>query len=87
MKLRAITLKDVRRFTDPVRIDGIADGVNVLCAPNEFGKSTVFDALRALFFVPHGSRGKEINQLRPHAGGAQDAADKLPHRLALQLDR
>jgi hypothetical protein len=72
MKLRAITLKDVRRFIDPVRIDGIDDGVNVLCAPNEFGKSTVFDALRALFFVPHGSRGKEIGALRPHAGGAPE---------------
>ncbi|MFO1202494.1 MAG: chromosome segregation protein SMC [Tabrizicola sp.] len=72
MKLRAITLKDVRRFIDPVRIDGIDDGVNVLCAPNEFGKSTVFDALRALFFVSHGSRGKEIGQLRPHAGGAPE---------------
>ncbi|WP_322891444.1 MULTISPECIES: chromosome segregation protein SMC [unclassified Yoonia] len=77
MKLRAITLKDVRRFTDPVRIDGIADGVNVLCAPNEFGKSTVFDSLRALFFVPHGSRGKEIGQLRPHAGGAPEVTVEL----------
>jgi DNA repair exonuclease SbcCD ATPase subunit len=77
MKLRAITLKDVRRFTDPVRIDGIADGVNVLCAPNEFGKSTVFDALRALFFVPHGSRGKEIGQLRPHAGGAPEVTVEI----------
>ncbi|RGP35123.1 AAA family ATPase [Pseudotabrizicola alkalilacus] len=77
MKLRAIMLKDVRRFTDPVRIDGIADGVNVLCAPNEFGKSTVFDALRALFFVPHGSRGKEIGQLRPHAGGAPEVAVEI----------
>lgn len=77
MKLRGITLKDVRRFTDPVRIDGIADGVNVLCAPNEFGKSTVFDALRALFFVPHGSRGKEIGQLRPHAGGVPEVAVEI----------
>ncbi|WP_375553137.1 hypothetical protein [Roseovarius mucosus] len=77
MKLRAITLKDVRRFTDPVRIDGITDGVNVLCAPNEFGKSTVFDALRALFFVPHSSRGKEIGQLRPHAGGAPEVTVEI----------
>lgn len=77
MKIRAITLKDVRRFADPVRIDGIADGVNVLCAPNEFGKSTVFDALRALFFVSHGSRGKEISQLRPHAGGAPEVIVEL----------
>ncbi len=77
MKLRAITLKDVRRFTDPVRIDGIADGVSVLSAPNEFGKSTVFDALRALFFVPHGSRGREISQLRPHAGGAPEVTVEI----------
>jgi DNA repair exonuclease SbcCD ATPase subunit len=72
MKVRAITLNNVRRFTDPVRISGISDGVNVLSAPNEFGKSTVFDALRAVFFVPHGSRGKEISQLRPHVGGAPE---------------
>ena len=77
MKLRAISLKDVRRFADPVRIDGIDDGVNVLSAPNEFGKSTVFDALRALFFVPHGSRGKEIGQLRPHAGGAPEVSVEI----------
>ncbi|MBQ1202913.1 MAG: AAA family ATPase [Loktanella sp.] len=77
MKLRAITLNNVRRFTDPVRIDGISDGVNVLSAPNEFGKSTVFDALRAVFFVPHGSRGKEIGQLRPHVGGAPEVGVKV----------
>ncbi|MFV1875639.1 AAA family ATPase [Nioella sp.] len=69
MKLRSITLENVRRFTDPIRIDGIADGVNVLSAPNEFGKSTVFDALRALFFVPHSSTKKDIKHLKPHAGG------------------
>lgn len=74
MKLRSITLKDVRRFTDPVRIDGIADGVNVLSAPNEFGKSTVFDALRALFFVPHSSTKKDIKHLRPHAGGSPEVS-------------
>ncbi|MCL3882991.1 chromosome segregation protein SMC [Marivita sp. GX14005] len=74
MRLRSITLKDVRRFIEPVRIDGITDGVNVLCAPNEFGKSTVFDALRALFFVPHGSTKKDIKHLRPHAGGAPEVS-------------
>jgi len=77
MKLRSISLKDVRRFTDPVLIEGIDDGVNVLCAPNEFGKSTLFDALRAMFFVPHGSRGKEIGQLRPHAGGAPEVSVEI----------
>lgn len=74
MRLRSITLKDVRRFVDPVRIDGITDGVNVLSAPNEFGKSTVFDALRALFFVHHGSTKKDIKHLRPHAGGSPEVS-------------
>ena len=50
MRLRAISLENVRRFIDPVEITGIADGLNVLTAPNEHGKSTVFDALHAVFF-------------------------------------
>ncbi len=70
MKIRSITLDNVRRFTDPVRVGEISDGLNVLCEPNEQGKSTLFDAIQALFFKPHGSRDKEVTALRPHAGGA-----------------
>lgn len=70
MKLRAVTLENVRRFTAPARIDGIGDGLNVLCEPNEHGKSTLFDAIQALFFKPHGSRDREVKELQPHAGGA-----------------
>jgi DNA repair exonuclease SbcCD ATPase subunit len=77
MKLRAIEMANVRRFTDRVRIDGIRDGVNVLCAPNECGKSTTFDALQALFFHRHGSRSSEITALRPYAGGAPEVAVDL----------
>lgn len=72
MKLRAISLNNVRRFTSETRIDGIDDGLNVLCEPNEFGKSTLFDAVQALFFKPHGSRDKEVMTLQPHAGGAPE---------------
>lgn len=67
MKLRAITLRDMRQFTEPVRIDGIGDGLNVLSAPNESGKSTVFDAIRAAFLLPH--RSTKIRDLRPAIGG------------------
>lgn len=74
MKIRAITLSNVRRFTYPVQVDGIGDGLNVLCEPNEFGKSTLFDALQAVFFKPHGSRDKDIVALRPHAGGAPEVS-------------
>ncbi len=77
MKLLSIDLADIRRFTTPVRITGIGPGLNVLSAPNESGKSTLFDALQALFFQPHRSRGKEITALKPHAGGAPTIAVEL----------
>lgn len=69
MKLCSIRLENVRRFVDPVEISGIGPGLNVLAAPNEQGKSTVFDALHALFFVKATSSAKEVKALIPHAGG------------------
>lgn len=72
MRLRSITLTNVRRFTDTARIEGLSDGLNVLCKPNEFGKSTLFDALQAVFFKAHTSSNKDVKALRPHAGGAPE---------------
>ena len=77
MRLLSITLNNVRRFTEPVQVDGIADGLNVLCEPNEAGKSTIFDAVQALFFVPHRSQAKEVKALRPHAGGAPEVSVEI----------
>lgn len=74
MKLRAITLNNVRRFTSPTGVTGIGDGLNVLCEPNEHGKSTLFDAIQALFFKLHGANDKEIKSLKPHAGGAPEVS-------------
>ncbi|KCZ48490.1 AAA family ATPase [Hyphomonas sp. CY54-11-8] len=74
MRIRSISLNNVRRFIKPVRIEGLTDGLNVLCEPNEFGKSTVFDALQAVFFKAHGSSDKEVKSLRPHAGGAPEVS-------------
>lgn len=69
MRLVSVTLQDIRRFTRPVRIHGIGPGLNVFCAPNENGKSTLFDALQAVFFQPHRTQGKDIRALKPLAGG------------------
>ena len=69
MRIRSIRLENVRRFTNPVEITGIGDGLNVLTAPNERGKSTFFDALHAVFFKDRKSWDKEIKALVPHAGG------------------
>jgi hypothetical protein len=78
MKLRAIELTNIRRFAGrSARLSGIGDGITVLCEPNEFGKSTFFDALHAAFFERHGSRNAVIKALQPHAGGAPEVAIEL----------
>ena len=77
MKLRTIRLENVRRFVDPVEIGGICDGLNVFSAPNEHGKSTVFDALHAVFFKPRTSWDSEIRSLAPHAGGDPSVAVEI----------
>ncbi len=70
MKLTALRLHNVRRFAGRgVAVEGIGDGVNVLCAANEFGKSTCFDALHALFFQPHTGTPAAVQGLRPYSGG------------------
>ena len=72
MKLRALRLRHVRRFgAEGAALEDIADGVNVLAAPNEFGKSTLLDGLRcALFFKPT-SRHRDVLGLVPDPGGGQ----------------
>lgn len=71
MKLAALRLFNVKRFAGRgVAIEGIGDGVNVLCAANEFGKSTSFEALHGLFFQPHSSTAGDVRNLRPYSGGS-----------------
>jgi hypothetical protein len=78
MKLRAIELTNVRRFAGrTVRVAGIGDGVSVLAAPNEAGKSTLFDALQALLFQKYSSKSKELRALQPHQGDAPRAAAEI----------
>lgn len=70
MKITALRLFNVKRFAGRgVAIEKIGDGVNVLCAANEFGKSTSFEALHALFFQPHSGTPKAVQALRPYSGG------------------
>lgn len=71
MKLAALRLFNVRRFADRgIAIENIEDGVNVLCAANEYGKSTCFDALHALFFQLHTKTPNAVQSLRPYSGGS-----------------
>lgn len=71
MKILALRLFNVKRFAGRgVAIEGFGDGVNVLCAVNEFGKSTSFEALHALFFQPYSGTPGAVRNLRPYSGGS-----------------
>ena len=91
MRLTALRLHDVRLFADRgIAIEEIGEGVNVLCAANEQGKSTCFDALQALFFLQHTSDAAAVQALRPYSGGhplieAEIATPKGRYRLAKQF--
>jgi len=60
MKLRSVAVNQFKKFTSPVRLDGIGDGLNVVVGPNEMGKSTLLDALRAALFEKYGSRAQSL---------------------------
>lgn len=78
MRLRALHLTNVRKFTARrASITGIGDGITVVSQPNEFGKSTFFDAIHALFFERYGSSGKALKSLQPYAGGAVEIAAEI----------
>jgi len=70
VKIRALRLYNVRCFAGRgMALENMGNGVNVLCAANEAGKSTSFAALHALFFYPYSTTRKEMQSLRPYSGG------------------
>ena len=70
MILRAVRLRNVRKFgASGVALEAISPGLNVISQDNEFGKSTVFEALRTALFYPHTSTHREVRALEPWIGG------------------
>ncbi|RYF10626.1 MAG: hypothetical protein EOO77_21125, partial [Oxalobacteraceae bacterium] len=65
LKLRRITVNNFRKFRAPVTIDGLTDGLNIVVEPNETGKSTLLEAIRAAFFVPHRSGNQLTRSYQP----------------------
>lgn len=64
MKLRSLALNQFKKFTNPVKLEGIQDGLNIIVGPNEMGKSTLLDALRAVLFEKYNSKAMPIKQLQ-----------------------
>jgi energy-coupling factor transporter ATP-binding protein EcfA2 len=67
MKFRALELEQFRKFDRPVRVAGMADGLNLVGGPNEMGKSTLFAALQAVLFERHRSQAQTVKSFQPAA--------------------
>lgn len=84
MRLRALHLGNVRKFAGQrASITGIGDGITVVSEANEFGKSTFFDALHALFFEKYSSSAKPVKSLQPYAKGAVEIAAEIETEAGL----
>ena len=81
MKIRSLAVNQFKKFTSPTRLDGVEDGLNVVVGPNEMGKSTLLDALRAVLFEKYSSRAQPIMALQNDRNQAAPVVE-----LAIELD-
>ena len=81
MKLRSLAVNQFKKFTTPTRLAGIEDGLNVVLGPNEMGKSTLLDALRAVLFEKYSSKAQPIVALQNDRNQAAPVV-----QLAFELD-
>jgi hypothetical protein len=63
MIITHLAVSGVGRFRTRHVVKGLGPGLNLLCAPNEHGKSTLFRALQACLFLRHSSETAEIRRL------------------------
>lgn len=75
MIVRELGIENFRKFRQPIRLTGFDNGLNLVCEPNETGKSTVLEALRAVLFERHSSRSERILSFRPHGDDVAPVVD------------
>ncbi|MBJ6123529.1 AAA family ATPase [Sphingomonas mollis] len=66
LRIRRVALTNFRKFRDPFVLDGLTDGLNVIIEPNETGKSTLLEAMRAAFFIRHNTANRLARSYAPH---------------------
>ena len=79
MKIRSLELEQFRKFDRPVRLCGFTDSLNIICGPNEFGKSTILAAIRGLLFERHTSKAEPVKRMQTWRGNAAP-------RLAMEFE-
>tara|TARA_R110000868_G_scaffold13347_2_gene62461 strand:- start:2477 stop:5116 length:2640 start_codon:yes stop_codon:yes gene_type:complete len=66
LRIRRLAISNFRKFREPFAIDGLSDGLNIIIEPNETGKSTILEALRAAFFVRHSTKNQLASSYAPY---------------------
>lgn len=79
MILRSLELVNFRKFRNPIRIEGFTEGLNVVVEPNEMGKSTLLEALRAAFFIRYSTRNEVTRSFVPKG-------DDVAPRIAVDFE-
>jgi len=79
MKLTDLRIESFKCFRQPLEIAELAEGLNLFTAPNEAGKSTVAEAIRAAFFERH--RSSSVEYLRPWGDGSATPTVELEFEL------
>ncbi len=81
MRISSFEISDFRKFDRPVRLEGLGHGINLLAEPNEFGKSTLLAALKAVLFEQHRVTGKAGKRML-HAQNATSPVLSLDFEMA-----
>jgi hypothetical protein len=63
MRITRLEVEGIGRFATRTVVEGFGEGVNVLMAGNEAGKSTLFRAIRACFFKRHSALDSDVKAL------------------------
>jgi hypothetical protein len=85
VRIERLRLESFKRFRAPLVLEGLAPGLNLFAAPNESGKSTVAEAIRAAFFERH--RSSAVEHLRPWGEGSATPLVELQFELGGQRGR
>jgi hypothetical protein len=74
MRLQSLDLVNFRKFRKPLSVSGFAGGLNIVVEPNETGKSTLLEALRAAFFIRYSAKTELVRSYCPFG---DDVAPKV----------
>ena len=71
MIIRRVEVQNFRKLVEPVTIENLSDGLNIVVGDNEEGKSTMLQAIRSCFFDKHNMTGERAQSFQPYNSSVQ----------------